>query len=211
MIVILAGAPGSGKGTQADRLVAEAGFCKISTGDALRRQISLGSEIGRSVESYLNAGKLVPDEILSGVLAEELKHAAGRMILLDGYPRTLNQAKSLDEMKDEYPVSSVIHLDILSEKLIARLTGRRVCQDCAASYHTENMPPAVAGVCDHCGGKLFQRSDDNAEKIRTRLDVYKQETMPVLDFYKERGLYRRLDADKTPQELFTALRKMLEF
>ena len=209
MIVILAGAPGAGKGTQADRLAEDFGCFKISTGDALRRQIREGTEVGRKAEVYLDEGRLVPDGILAGVLKAELQQAGKRMVLLDGYPRTLAQARALENMAAECPLAHVVHLDVPRQRLVARLSGRRVCRSCAANFHVEDMPPVKRGRCDRCGGELYQRSDDTPEKIKTRLDVYERQTSPVLDFYKKKGLYARIDADRPAFEVSVALKGLL--
>lgn len=209
MILILIGAPGAGKGTQADKLVEETDCYKISTGDALRRQISLGTEIGKLAESFINEGNLVPDDVLLGVLKAELSGKEDKLVLLDGYPRNLQQAKTLETLKSNYPVSNVIHLDVGSELLMKRLTGRRVCSGCGASYHMISMPPAKEGLCDRCGESLYQRKDDREDKIRTRLEVYDRETSPVLDFYKEKDLYTRVNAEGPASDVFKQLKKFV--
>ncbi len=194
MIVLLTGAPGAGKGTQADLLVERAGFAKISTGDALRRQVSLGSEIGKRAESIMSIGKLVPDEVLIQVLQAELGRQTRGKILLDGYPRNIAQAETLESLSDTYPIEAVIHLQVADEVLVGRLVERRVCADCGASYHLRFDPPKD-GTCRRCGGAVVQRPDDSEDKVKVRLKVYYDATAPVLDFYERKGLYRRVDGD----------------
>lgn len=210
MIVLLAGAPGAGKGTQADLLAERAGFRKISTGDALRRQTKLGTEIGRKAKAFMESGRLVPDDVLFDVLKAELGSDREERILLDGYPRNIAQAETLESMEGVHPVEAAIHLDVKREDLIARLSGRRVCSNCGASYHVAMSPSRRAGICDKCEGQLTQRADDDEGKVRVRLEVYETETKPILDFYKEKGLYRRVDGNGTTEEVYEALRGALE-
>lgn len=209
MIVLLAGAPGAGKGTQADLLAERAGFRKISTGDALRRQTKLGTEIGKKAKSFMESGRLVPDDVLFEVLKAELGTDPQEKILLDGYPRNISQAQTLETMESIHPVRAAIHLDVDREDLIARLSGRRVCSDCGATYHVATSPSRVAGVCDKCGGRVTQRADDEEGKVRVRLEVYETETKPILDFYKKKGLYRRIDGNGTTEEVYGDLREAL--
>lgn len=202
MILILTGAPGAGKGTQADLLADRDGFRKISTGDALRNQIKKGTEIGLKASGYMSAGKLVPDDILLSVLKAEMEAAAGQKILLDGYPRNVNQAESLDKICPNGAVAGVVHLDVAREALITRLSGRRVCSQCGSSFHLTLNPPRTDGICDRCGGSMTQRPDDSAEKVAIRLDVYESETKPVLEFYKARGLYRKVDGNRGTEDVY---------
>lgn len=193
MILVLIGAPGAGKGTQADLLVATQGWHKISTGDALRKQIAKRTAVGLEAEGYVKAGRLVPDAVLWGVLQEELQAHAGAKILLDGFPRNIQQAEALQALPALFAVRAVAHLDVPEEDLYERLVGRRVCQGCGASYHVHKRPPQSEHSCDHCGGALLLRSDDQPEKIKVRLAIYEADTKPVLDFYKRCGLYHRID------------------
>ena len=207
MIVVLTGAPGAGKGTQADLLVERDGFHKLSTGDALRRQIKLGTEVGKKAGAVMAEGRLVSDEILLDILKAELGSLGEGKVLLDGYPRNLAQAKTLETLSDEYPISGAIHLDVKSSALMSRLCGRRVCGDCGASFHLEFGPPKLEGVCDKCGGVLTQRPDDNEEKVKVRLNVYESDTKPILDFYKDKGLYHRVEGLGNTEEVYTRLKE----
>lgn len=190
MIVVLTGAPGAGKGTQADMLAKRLGFRKVSTGDALRRQVKLQTEIGKKADALMSAGRLVPDDVLLQVLMTEVGQDKNEKILLDGYPRNVNQAKTLKMAMDRvHPVKAAIHLDVQREELIGRLSGRRVCGKCGATFHVKANPPKNEGICDVCGGGLIRRSDDDPEKIAVRLDVYDRDTKPVLDFYRQADLY----------------------
>lgn len=210
MIILLMGAPGAGKGTQADKLVELGGYVKISTGDALRRQIKEGTKLGQSASQYMSDGRLVPDELLSDILVDELNRAEGKKILLDGYPRTLAQAKLLDGLPVGAQLSGAVHIDVDPNILMSRLTGRRVCGSCGASFHVDFAPPKDSGICDKCGGSLTQRPDDTEEKVSVRLDVYQSTTKPVLDYYKDKGLYRQVDGTQNAAEVFRDLCKVIE-
>ena len=209
MIVVLTGAPGAGKGTQADILEAELGYRKVSTGDALRKHIKAGTEVGKVAKDIIEAGNLVPDDVLFEVLKEELGGKSDEKILLDGYPRNVNQAKTLKTLADVHPVKAAIHLDVPTSSLIERLSGRRVCSQCGRSCHVIYDAPKQEGVCDHCGGALAQRPDDAEEKVKVRLNVYEQETKPILDFYQAEGLYQRLDGSGAQQQVFAELREIV--
>lgn len=211
MIVLLTGAPGAGKGTQAELLAERDGFRKISTGDALRRQIRLATPVGLKAKSFMDEGRLVPDEVLFDVLKAELGNNLNERILLDGYPRNISQAKTLKSMADIHPVKGAIHLDVDREALIARISGRRVCGQCGATFHAETNPPKMAGICDKCGGAVAQRKDDEESKVRVRLEVYDSETKPILDFYKNEGLYHRIDGNGDTENVYsTVKREMLQ-
>ena len=209
MIVIITGAPGAGKGTQADLIAEKLHFKKISTGDALRRQIKIGSDIGKKAQSLMAEGKLVPDDVLLGILKSELDAAGKTPVLLDGYPRNVGQAEALMELVGSSEVKGAIHLDVDYALLTDRITGRRTCSQCGASFHLTNNPPKKAGICDRCGGELIQRPDDDAEKVKTRLAIYDKETKPVLDFYRNLGLYHRVDGNRSTEEVFASLDKLL--
>lgn len=202
MIVVLTGAPGAGKGTQADLLVERNNFYKLSTGDALRNQIKADTELGRSAKEFMNQGRLVPDDLLFNILQEELAGAGGRKVLLDGYPRNIDQAKTLSGLSDRWPVTMALHLDVAESELVSRLSGRRTCASCGASFHEVFNKPTVDGVCDRCGGELKQRPDDAEDKVKVRLDVYRESTEPVLEFYKERGLYQKVDGLGNTEDVF---------
>lgn len=209
MIVVLTGAPGAGKGTQADLLASKEGFRKVSTGDALRKHVRMKSAIGLQAEAVMARGELVSDEILFQILREELGPDSKERILLDGYPRNVAQAKTLDSLREIHPVVAAIHLDVEAVELINRLSGRRVCGNCGATFHVTMTPPIRAGVCDKCGGALQQRTDDREESVRTRLSVYESTTKPVLEYYREKGLYQRVDGQGSTEEVFGKLKGSL--
>jgi adenylate kinase len=209
LIVILTGAPGAGKGTQADLLAEREGFKKISTGDALRKQIKEGTEIGNKAKSIMAEGKLVPDEVLFGILKAELDAARGFPVLLDGYPRNVAQAKALQELVGADGVRGAVHLEVDPNALVHRISGRRTCVNCGASYHVSTSPPKKEGICDRCGSGIIQRPDDTEEKVKVRLGVYESETRPVLDFYRNFGLYHRVDGNGTTESVYKALAAQL--
>lgn len=200
-MIILLGAPGAGKGTQADLLVDKFGYVKLSIGDALRRQIKLGSEVGKEVEALVNTGKLVDDDTILKVLKAELSATDPGKALLDGYPRNINQAKTLATMTKDYPLEMVIHFDLDTGEIVDRITGRRSCSNCGASFHVKFNPPKKADICDRCGAGLSQRADDTEEKVKVRLGVYEDQTKPVVEFYRKQGLYNRIDAGQPVEQV----------
>lgn len=211
MIVVLTGAPGAGKGTQADLLASRAGMRKFSTGDALRKHVKAGTEIGKVAGAIMERGELVSDEVLFRILKEELNGVGPQeVVLLDGYPRNIAQAEALETLRATSPVKGAIHLDVPREELIARLSGRRVCSSCGATYHVSQSPPKAAGVCDKCGGSLTQRADDKPESVSVRLDVYEKNTRPILDFYAKKGLYLRVEGSGSPEAIFGGLKRAID-
>jgi adenylate kinase len=211
--VVLLGAPGSGKGTQAERIVARYGLPHVSTGDMLRSALAKGTEMGREAKRYMDAGELVPDEVVIGVvrdrLAEDDTHAG---FLLDGFPRTLEQAGRLDALLGDAGrgLTHVIQLDVPEDELVERLAGRRLCRSCGKGYHVVFDPPRVEGVCDACGGELYQRADDNEETVRNRLAVYRAQTEPLVEYYRARGLLgTAYGGGKMPDEVFDQVRSLL--
>jgi len=202
--ILLVGAPGAGKGTQAKRLAEAYDVPHITTGDALRANKDMETEHGTPRE-YMEAGELVPDAVVNEIVVEALAEADG--FVLDGYPRNLAQAEFLSERTD---LDAVVYLDVSEPELVDRLTGRRVCPDCGASYHVEFNPPAEAGVCDDCGGELIQRDDDTEETVRERLRVYRENTEPVVEHYREAGVLHEVDGEGTPDEVFAAVRDVVE-
>jgi adenylate kinase len=192
MILILMGAPGAGKGTQAEHLKVDQGFLKISTGDLFRREIGLKTDLGRQVEEIINQGGLVSDEILTRIMKNELDACASQNVVLDGFPRTVRQAEWLAGNAN---LAGVIHIDAEREELIERLRGRLVCSRCEAVYHTVRKPPIKDGQCDKCGSPLKVREDDSLDRVLHRLDVYLQQTKPVLEFYKGTKQYFRVDGN----------------
>jgi adenylate kinase len=199
------GAQGAGKGTQAERIAPRFSLVHLSTGDLFRAAIAAGNELGVLAKGYLDRGELVPDEVTIGIVDTRLAeiaadHAAGsptRGALLDGFPRTPGQAAGLDAAlaKRGESIDAVIEIDVPLEKLVARLSGRWICPNCGATYHAEFNPPTVAGTCDRCGSALIQRADDTPEAIQRRLDLYFEQTEPLLAYYRDRGLLRRVDGD----------------
>lgn len=199
MNLLFMGPPGAGKGTQAEVIVNEFGIPHISTGDAFRLAIKQGTPVGMKAKEYIDQGLLVPDDVTVGIVRERLQQSdCEKGFLLDGFPRTLSQAESLEELLKELgrKLDHVIDLKVDRNKLLARLTGRRICKSCGATYHVIFNPPKQEGVCDKCGGELYQRSDDTEEKVGTRLDEYINKTAPLLKFYEDKGLLRQVDGER---------------
>ena len=199
MKLILLGAPGAGKGTQAERLCKELNIPTISTGNILRAAIKNGTPTGMKAKSFMDAGQLVPDEVIIGIITERLAEAdcAGGYIL-DGVPRTIAQAEALE--KAGIIFDAVVSIEISDEAIMERMSGRRVCESCGASYHVVAVPPKQEGVCDNCGGALVQRKDDAPETVKARLEVYHRETEPLKDFYAQRGLLKSVENQPTVEE-----------
>ena len=208
MKLILLGAPGAGKGTQAEILCKKLGIPSISTGNILRAAIKDGTPTGLKAKSYIDAGKLVPDEVIIGIVDERLSQddCAGGYIL-DGVPRTIAQAEALEKAGIKF--DAVVSIEISEDEILRRMSGRRVCEACGSSYNVGAIPPRVEGICDNCGGKLIQRKDDTPETVRERLKVYHTETEPLVDFYAERGLLKRVavsgSKEVTAQTILAAL------
>ncbi len=181
------GPPGSGKGTQAARVAGELDMAHISTGDLLREAVKAGSELGKKAEGYMKKGALVPDEVMLGLIEEELSGLDGRGWLLDGFPRTLGQAEDLSRMleKLDEKIDKTILIDVEPEVIVRRLTSRRVCPSCNAVYNVESNPPRNEGRCDECGTELVQRPDDEEATVRRRLEVYEEQTAPLIDYYQD--------------------------
>ena len=189
--IILMGPPGAGKGSVAKLLLKEFGFVHISTGDMFREVIKSGSELGKLADSYISKGHLVPDDVTISIVKERLSQDdIAKGFLLDGFPRTLPQAEALEALSKEIncPIEAVINLNCDTQELIRRISGRRVCKSCGAPYHIDTMKPTVEGVCDICGGPLYQRSDDNEESLKVRLQHYVEDTKPLIDYYEDRKL-----------------------
>ena len=205
---VLLGPPGAGKGTQAVRLVEKYEIPHISTGDIFRKNIKEGTELGKKAQEYMNAGALVPDELVVDLVKDRLQQDDCKNgFLLDGFPRTIFQAEKLDEFLSEsnLKMDIVINLKVEKEALIKRLTGRRVCKDCGASYHIVNIPPKKEGVCDICGGELIQRKDDIIETVENRINVYEEQTAPLIGYYKEAGSLVDFDGEASLDEVFDAI------
>ena len=189
--IILMGPPGAGKGSVAKLLLKKFGFVHISTGDMFREVIKSGSELGKLADSYISKGHLVPDDVTISIVKERLSQDdIAKGFLLDGFPRTLPQAEALEALSKEInrPIEAVINLNCDTQELIRRISGRRVCRSCGAPYHIDTMKPTVEGVCDICGGPLYQRSDDNEESLKVRLQHYVEDTKPLIDYYEDRKL-----------------------
>ncbi len=196
MKLILLGPPGAGKGTQAEILNKKLDVPTISTGNILRAAVKNGTPVGLRAKEYMDAGKLVPDEVIIGVITERLAEPdCQKGFILDGVPRTIPQAEALE--KAGITFDAVVSLEISDEEIVERMGGRRVCTKCGAPYHIKNLPPKVEGVCDACGGKLEARADDKPEVVRDRLTVYHKETAPLKDFYAERGLLKSVENQPT--------------
>jgi adenylate kinase len=202
--ILLLGAPGAGKGTQSKRLADEYEIDHITTGDALRANKDMETEYGTPRE-YMESGELVPDPVVNEIVEAALADAQG--FVLDGYPRNLEQAEYLSDATD---LDAVLYLDVAEEELVERLTGRRVCSECGASYHVEFNPPEEEGVCDECGGELVQRDDDTEETVRERLRVYRENTEPVIEHYREEGDLVEVDGEGTPDEVFAAITDVVD-
>ncbi|CAI6085380.1 MULTISPECIES: adenylate kinase [unclassified Cohnella] len=199
MNILFMGPPGAGKGTQAERIVDSFGVPHISTGDAFRLAMKEGTALGVEAKKYVDQGLLVPDEVTNGIVKDRLSLAdCDKGFLLDGFPRTLAQAEALDEILAGLgkKIDHVVNLKVDRDRLLARLTGRRICRTCGATYHVLFNPPKVEGVCDKDGGELYQRSDDTEEKVGTRLDEYTSKTAPLLAYYEGKGLLREVDGEK---------------
>ena len=210
--IILMGPPGAGKGTLAKQLLKAFPFVHISTGDMFREAIKAGTELGKLAQSYIARGDLVPDEVTIGLVKERLSQDdCANGFMLDGFPRTLLQAEALEEITKliNRPIDTVVNLDCDNKELIRRISGRRVCKSCGAPYHIDTMKPKVEGVCDACGGPLFQRPDDNEEALKVRLDHYVHDTKPLLEFYEKKGLLRNFDSLKGSELLFDEVREYL--
>lgn len=208
--VIMLGPPGAGKGTQAVRLAAELGLPHISTGDLFRENLSNETDLGKLAKTYMEAGKLVPDEVVIDMLFGRVAaDDCGGGYLLDGFPRTVAQAEALSERLSDGWTTRTLQLDVPDEALVERASGRLLCKDCGNIHHEKYKAPAVDGVCDACGGELYKRADDNAETVMERLAVYHNETSPLIQYYGEREMLDVVDGSRTPDEVFEDLRGLL--
>lgn len=212
MNLILLGPPGAGKGTQAKRLTDEYQIPQISTGDMLREAVKAGSPMGIKAKSFMDSGKLVPDEVVVGIVEERIqKEDCRKGFMLDGFPRTTSQADSLAVMLDKLgrKIDHVVGIQLDDEELVARLTGRRTCRRCMTPFHVKFSPPERPGICDKCGCELYQRDDDMEEPIRARLKTYADQTEPLISYYEQRGLLRPVDGLGTVDEIFSRIKQAL--
>jgi adenylate kinase len=203
MRLILLGAPGAGKGTHCIKIGERYGLKHLSSGDILRQNRAQNTELGKQASSYMDSGGLVPDELIVKMMIDAIGKAQKKGFVLDGFPRTVNQAGELDKSLTEAKkkIDIVLNLNVNDEAVIKRITGRRSCPACGAVYHIENMKPKVSDVCDKCGGKLMQRPDDTKEVVQNRLEHYYKQTAPVVDYYRAKGLVLDIDGNKPPDEV----------
>lgn len=209
MNLILLGAPGAGKGTQAEKICEKLSIPAISTGNMLREAMANGTEMGLKAKSFIDAGKLVPDEVVIGIIHERLKQDDCRNgFILDGFPRTIPQAEALDEMGVR--IDKVIDIEVPDEKIASRLSGRRVCLKCGATYHTEFKKPKAEGICDACGDTLVQRKDDMPETVLDRLKTYHEQTEPLKGYYEKKGILRVVEGQEEVADTTALTFKALE-
>ncbi|MEO6594198.1 MAG: adenylate kinase [Planctomycetota bacterium] len=209
---VFLGAPGAGKGTQAKKVAAEAALAHISTGDMLRHEVTSGTSLGNQAKSFMDAGKLVPDDVIIRMVQARIQQPdAMSAWILDGFPRTLPQAEALDKsLSGTSALSHVISFAVPEAVLVGRLSGRRTCSKCGAIWHVEHQPTKNAGVCDQCGGELTQRSDDRPEAIGKRLEVYRLQTAPLLAYYRDRKVLREIDANRPPSIVYQELLELMQ-
>ncbi len=208
MRLVFLGGPGSGKGTQAKKLVEKFGLAHISTGDLLRKAIKEETKLGLTAKKYVDSGELVPDDVILGMIKEELTRER-RGFIFDGFPRTLAQANGLEKILGEMSldIDYVVNLQVADDLIIERLGARRLCKGCGFEYNLKTRPPQAGGKCDQCGGELFRRSDDNDEVIKNRLSVYREKTKPIEEFYRVRGKLVEIDGSLDFDEVFEAITK----
>lgn len=213
MNIIMLGPPGCGKGTQAKRLIDKYGIPQISTGDLLREAVKKGTALGQKAKSFMDAGRLVPDEVVVGMVEERFKQADCQPgFILDGFPRTVPQAEALDRTLAQMgrAIDRVISIEVPDDEVVQRLSGRRTCRNCGAMYHIKFNPPKQAGVCDQCGGELYQRDDDNEKTIRNRLQVYHEQTSPLIAYYGKKGLVKAVPGSGPIDGITKAIMQALE-
>lgn len=212
MRLIMLGAPGAGKGTQAKRVAAQYDIPHISTGDIFRANIKNGTELGKKAKSYMDAGGLVPDELVCDLVADRIaQDDCSRGFILDGFPRTIPQAEALDTALEKLgtKIDYAINVDVPDAAIVERMGGRRACVGCGATYHIEYNPPKTAGICDTCGKELILRDDDKPETVQTRLNVYHEQTQPLIDFYEKKGVLMTVDGTMSMDEVFNEIKGKL--
>lgn len=212
MKIIMLGAPGAGKGTQAKRIAEKYSLPHISTGDIFRANIKNGTELGNKAKSYMDAGKLVPDEITIGMLIDRINEEdCSQGYVLDGFPRNLAQARSLDEAlkKQNNKIDYAIDVEVPDENIIKRMGGRRACLNCGATYHLEFMPTKLEGICDKCGNQIVIREDDKPETVKERLKIYHEQTQALIEYYAEAGILKEVDGTLDINEVFSAILSIL--
>ncbi len=208
MKLVMLGAPGAGKGTQAKMLAEKYGIPHISTGDIFRSNIKEGTELGKKVKGFLDSGALVPDELTVDLVMDRIaQEDCQNGYILDGFPRTIRQAEKLTEALAEKggEIDWAVNVDVPDEAIVERMSGRRMCPSCGASYHVVNIPPKKAGICDRCGAGLITRSDDQPETVRKRLSVYHEQTQPLIDYYKAKGLVADVDGTQSMEDVFQTI------
>jgi len=212
MRIVLLGAPGAGKGTQCKRIVGKYGLIHLSSGDILRQERTAGTNLGKKAQGYMDAGALVPDKIIVEMVAGAINKISDSGFVLDGFPRTVNQAVELDKSLASagQKINAVLNLEINDQLIVRRMAGRRSCQACGAVYHIENLKPKVEGICDNDGSKLVQRPDDNPEVVANRLKTYHQQTEPVVAYYKNNNTVYDIDANKSADEVTAAIFENLD-
>lgn len=213
MKIIMLGAPGAGKGTQAVRIAKEYNIPHVSTGDIFRANIKNGTELGKKAKSYMDKGQLVPDEVTIEMLLKRIEEDdCGGGYVLDGFPRTIAQAESLKESLNakNQKIDYAINIDVPDSAIVERMSGRRSCPKCGSSFHVSFNPPKKDGVCDNCGESLIQRDDDKPETVEKRLEVYHEQTKPLVDYYDSEGILRTVDGTKTTDEVFESIAEVLK-
>ncbi len=212
MHIILMGPPGAGKGTQAEKLVEEFKVRHISTGDMFRAAVKAGTELGKEAKKYMDAGGLVPDVVTIGIVRESLsKPECKEGFMLDGFPRTLEQAEALDGILKELGIEldGVVNISVPDAELVGRVTGRRICRSCGATFHVSFNPSRVEGVCDKCGGSLYQRDDDSEATVKNRLAAYHAQTEPLIAYYKQQGVYKGIDGLQAIDKVYADVKASL--
>jgi len=212
MNVILFGPPGVGKGTQGVRLAADQGIVHLAMGDILRAAVANGTSAGIKAKTYMDAGKLVPDAVVVAMIEDKIIEGEGKGFLLDGFPRNVAQAEALELMLDKHGLSvdRTVFMDAPEESLLKRLCGRLICRACGFGFHVQYSPPRKSGCCDRCDGELYQRDDDREDVIAHRLDVYREQTAPLLDFYQHQDGFRKLDAGGEMDAVYAALTQLIK-